>query len=162
MSTRSSDVIFHKNDLSFTGFTIYSIHAHKTDLFSILFQMFSESKDEVCLILVGTSETDNPLADGSCYENITISKPLGVVDFDFLQYVQNDIQPSNVSGDCILLILMTFNYAKGSICIPINKLFIINVVCLSLRFCKFDTSTTFDWLNHIFLPSRSYVTFKCF
>lgn len=64
--------------------------------------MFSESKDEVCLVLFGTPDTDNPLADGDSYENVTISRPLGVVDFDFLQQVQNDITPSNTSADCIL------------------------------------------------------------
>ena len=64
--------------------------------------MFAESKDEVSLILVGTADTENPLADGECYENISIANPLGIVDFDFLQYVQNDVQPSNTSGDCIL------------------------------------------------------------
>lgn len=64
--------------------------------------MFSESKDEVSLVLFGTPDTDNPLADGDSYENVTISRPLGVVDFDFLQQVQNDIHPSNTSADCIL------------------------------------------------------------
>lgn len=64
--------------------------------------MFSESKDEVCLVLFGTPDSDNPLADGDSYENVTISRPLAVVDFDFLQQVQNDITPSNISADCIL------------------------------------------------------------
>lgn len=64
--------------------------------------MFSESKDEVSLVMFGTPDTDNPLADGDSYENVTISRPLGVVDFDFLQQVQNDITPSNTSADCIL------------------------------------------------------------
>ena len=64
--------------------------------------MFSESKDEVWLVLFGTPDSDNPLADGDSYENVTISRPLAVVDFDFLQQVQNDITPSNISADCIL------------------------------------------------------------
>ena len=64
--------------------------------------MFAESKDEIALILVGTPGTDNPLADGNSYENITIAHPMSVADFELLQYVQNDVQPSNVSGDCIL------------------------------------------------------------
>ena len=64
--------------------------------------MFSESKDEVALVLFGTPDTDNPLADGESYENITISRPLGVADFEMLQQVQTDITPSDVSADCIL------------------------------------------------------------
>ena len=68
--------------------------------------MFAESKDEICLVLVGTPGTDNPLADGESYENITIAFPMSVADFSILQYVQNDIQPSNVSGDCILFLCL--------------------------------------------------------
>ena len=64
--------------------------------------MFAESKDEICLVLVGTPGTDNPLADGESYENVTIAFPMSVADFSILQYVQNDIQASNMSGDCIL------------------------------------------------------------
>ncbi|KAL4218077.1 X-ray repair cross-complementing protein 5 [Mactra antiquata] len=62
-------------------------------------KMFAESKDEIALILVGSEDTDNPLATGECYENISIANPLGIVDFDFLQLVQNDVKPSTVSGD---------------------------------------------------------------
>ena len=64
--------------------------------------MFAESKDEIALILVGTPGTDNPLADGESYENVSIAFPMSVADFELLKYVQNDIQPSNMSGDCIL------------------------------------------------------------
>lgn len=70
--------------------------------------MFAESKDEIALILVGSEDTDNPLASGDCYENISIANPLGIVDFDFLQLVQNDIKASSVSGDCILYILLIY------------------------------------------------------
>jgi len=65
--------------------------------------MFAESKDEIALILVGSDETDNPLADGDTYQNISIANPLGIVDFDFLQLVQNDVKPSASSADCILV-----------------------------------------------------------
>lgn len=70
--------------------------------------MFSESKDEVALILMGTAETDNPLDDGECYQNIVIKRPLGVTDFDLLQIVQSELQPSNTPGDCIL-----YNLQRG-------------------------------------------------
>lgn len=63
--------------------------------------MFSESKDEMSLVLFGTADTDNPLADGDSYENISVVRPMGVADFDLLEYVQNEIQPSDISADCI-------------------------------------------------------------
>ncbi|CAC5383189.1 XRCC5 [Mytilus coruscus] len=47
-------------------------------------KMFSESKDEIALILFGTPDTDNPLADGECYENITIAQPMDVASFELI------------------------------------------------------------------------------
>ncbi|XP_061178116.1 X-ray repair cross-complementing protein 5-like [Saccostrea echinata] len=73
-------------------------------------KMFSESKDEVSLVLFGTPTTDNPLADGESYENISIVRPLGVVDFDFLQQVQNDITPSNMSADFIDALVVAMDH----------------------------------------------------
>jgi len=70
--------------------------------------MFAESKDEIALILVGSEDTDNPLADGDAYQHVAIANPLGVVDFDFLQLVQTDIKPSSTPGDCILYITLIY------------------------------------------------------
>jgi ATP-dependent DNA helicase 2 subunit 2 len=65
--------------------------------------MFAESKDEVALILFGTENTANDLADGESYARITLAKPLAAPGWNLLEYVQNDIQASNHSnGDCIL------------------------------------------------------------
>ena len=64
--------------------------------------MFSQSKDEICLVLFGTEDTANDLADGESYEHVTLARPLGLVNWELLQYMENDIHPSNVSGDCIL------------------------------------------------------------
>ena len=66
--------------------------------------MFAESKDEIALVLFGTSDTDNPLVDGDSYEHVTIARHLGVADFELLQMVQNDIQPGDTPADCILLL----------------------------------------------------------
>ena len=66
--------------------------------------MFSESKDEIALILFGTPDTANDLADDDSYNNITVARPIGAVDWDLLQYVQTDIHPSTLSGDCILIV----------------------------------------------------------
>ncbi len=68
--------------------------------------MFSESKDEVALILFGTPDKDNPLDDGECYENITIAQPMDVASFELLETVQNNIQSTDVSADCILVQIM--------------------------------------------------------
>lgn len=65
-------------------------------------QLFAESKDEVTLILCGTQNTANALADDESYQNITVARPLGPVDWELLQHVQNEIQPSDTSADCIL------------------------------------------------------------
>ncbi|KAL3890820.1 hypothetical protein ACJMK2_003097 [Sinanodonta woodiana] len=78
-------------------------------------KMFAESKDEICLVLFGTPDTDNPLADGGSYENITIARPLGIPDFDFLQSVQNDIQASNVSGDFIDAIVVAMDHLVNAV-----------------------------------------------
>lgn len=72
-------------------------------------QIFSESKDEIALVLFGTTETKNPLANGKCYENITIKRPMGIADLELLQMVQNDIQATTQSADCILMLSSTAN-----------------------------------------------------
>ena len=75
--------------------------------------MFAESKDEIALVLFGTSETDNPLVDGDSYEHVTIARHLGVADFELLQMVQNDIQPGNTPADCILLLTSDHSSVQG-------------------------------------------------
>ena len=70
-------------------------------------QLFSESKDEVALVLFGTADTANDLATGdSGYDNICLARPLGPVDWSVLKYVQNEVQPGTVSADGILCLLV--------------------------------------------------------
>ena len=64
--------------------------------------MFSESKDEITLVLFGTADTANDLADGEHYQHVTVTRPLGMVDWQLLKYVENDVTASTESGDCIL------------------------------------------------------------
>ncbi|KAK3087491.1 hypothetical protein FSP39_006603, partial [Pinctada imbricata] len=73
-------------------------------------KMFSESKDELALVLCGSPGTDNPLADGQSYENITIARPMAPADFEFLQQVQTDITPSNVSADFIDALVVAMDH----------------------------------------------------
>ncbi|XP_014668438.1 PREDICTED: X-ray repair cross-complementing protein 5-like [Priapulus caudatus] len=62
-------------------------------------KMFAELKDEVALVLFGTTNTANPLADGDQYGNITIARKLGLPDWPLLKYVQNDLVESDASAD---------------------------------------------------------------
>ncbi|XP_052762081.1 X-ray repair cross-complementing protein 5-like [Mya arenaria] len=78
-------------------------------------KMFAESKDEVALVLVGSEETDNPLADDESYQHISIANPLGVVDFDFLQLVQNDVKPTTTSGDFVDGIVVAMDHLMNAL-----------------------------------------------
>ncbi|XP_071110687.1 X-ray repair cross-complementing protein 5-like [Haliotis cracherodii] len=73
-------------------------------------KMFSESKDEVALVLFGTDGTDNPLADGDSYQNITIARPIGVADFDLLQQVKDEIQPSDTAADFLDALVVAMDH----------------------------------------------------
>ena len=63
-----------------------------------------------CTIPVGMSVfniwwnlgTENSLAESEGgYENITVARPMGVCDLDFLHFIHNSIQPGDTSADCI-------------------------------------------------------------
>ena len=46
--------------------------------------------------------TENSLAETEGgYENITVSRPMGVCDLDFLHFIHNSIQPGDTPADCI-------------------------------------------------------------
>lgn len=65
-------------------------------------QVFSESKDEIALVLYGTDSTDNALAVEDQYQNITVHRHLMLPDFDLLEDIGSKIQPSSQQADCIL------------------------------------------------------------
>ena len=73
-------------------------------------KMFAESKDEISLILCGTPETANELADDDAYQNITVARPLGLVDWDLLQFVQNEVDPSDISGDFLDALVVAMDH----------------------------------------------------
>ncbi|XP_063790031.1 X-ray repair cross-complementing protein 5 isoform X2 [Pseudophryne corroboree] len=66
-------------------------------------QVFAENKDEIALVLFGTNDTNNALADRDQYQNITVQRHLMLPDFDLLEEIQNVIQPGDEQADCILL-----------------------------------------------------------
>ncbi|XP_065898118.1 X-ray repair cross-complementing protein 5-like [Dysidea avara] len=79
-------------------------------------KMFTESKDEVALVLFGTSGTDNSLADTEGgYENITVARPMGVCDLDFLHYIHNSIQPGDTPADFIDALVVSMDLINQAI-----------------------------------------------
>lgn len=73
-------------------------------------KMFSQSKDEIALVLFGTEGTANDLADHDNYQHVTLAQPLGLVSWELLHYVENDIQPSNTSGDFLDAIVVAVDH----------------------------------------------------
>ncbi|XP_008053748.2 X-ray repair cross-complementing protein 5 [Carlito syrichta] len=62
-------------------------------------QVFSESKDEIALVLFGTDGTENALAVRNQYQNITVHRHLMLPDFDLLEEIQNKIQAGSQQAD---------------------------------------------------------------
>ncbi|XP_033620503.1 transmembrane protein 169 isoform X2 [Fukomys damarensis] len=62
-------------------------------------QVFAESKDEIALVLFGTDSTDNALAAGDQYQNITVHRHLKLPDFDLLEDIDSRILPGSQQAD---------------------------------------------------------------
>ncbi|XP_002712509.1 X-ray repair cross-complementing protein 5 isoform X2 [Oryctolagus cuniculus] len=62
-------------------------------------QVFAESKDEIALVLFGTDDTKNALADGDQYQNITVHRHLMLPDFDLLEDIDSKIQLGSQQAD---------------------------------------------------------------
>ncbi|XP_053733877.1 X-ray repair cross-complementing protein 5 isoform X1 [Synchiropus splendidus] len=62
-------------------------------------QVFSETKDEMALVLFGTDSTKNPLAADGQYQNITVHRQLTIPDFELLEEIALQIQPENQQAD---------------------------------------------------------------
>ncbi|XP_028725923.2 X-ray repair cross-complementing protein 5 isoform X1 [Peromyscus leucopus] len=62
-------------------------------------QVFSESKDEIALVLFGTDRTDNALAGEDQYQNITVHRHLMLPDFDLLEDIGSKIQLGSRQAD---------------------------------------------------------------
>lgn len=78
-------------------------------------KLFSESKDEVSLILFGTPDTANDLAAKDGYQNITVARPLGPVDWDLLKYIQNDVTSSDISADFLDALVVAMDHLTEAI-----------------------------------------------
>ena len=56
-------------------------------------KIFAQSKDEIALVLFGCEETNNNLAEEDSYKNISVVFPLGLSNFDILEFVNNSLKP---------------------------------------------------------------------
>ncbi|NXI50389.1 XRCC5 protein, partial [Chloroceryle aenea] len=69
-------------------------------------QVFSESKDEVAVVLFGTDGTRNDLATGDQYQNITVHRSLMLPDFGLLEDIQDVIKPGSDQADFLDAIIV--------------------------------------------------------
>ncbi|KAG8431883.1 hypothetical protein GDO86_019628, partial [Hymenochirus boettgeri] len=72
-------------------------------------QVFAESKDEIAVVLFGTDGTDNALACGDQYENITVLRHLMLPDFDLLEEIQNTIHPGSAQADFLDALIVSMD-----------------------------------------------------
>uniref|UniRef100_A0A667YT78 X-ray repair cross-complementing protein 5 n=1 Tax=Myripristis murdjan TaxID=586833 RepID=A0A667YT78_9TELE len=62
-------------------------------------QVFSESKDEMALVLFGTDATKNPLDQDGQYQHITVRRQLMAPDFELLEEIENHVRPESQQTD---------------------------------------------------------------
>lgn len=76
-------------------------------------KIFSQSKDEVALVLFGTDETDNLLSQNDEeYQNIVVKRELAVVNWDFMTLVQEDVKAGNAAGDFIDAMIVAMDHLQ--------------------------------------------------
>lgn len=79
-----------------------------------LFQIFSESKDDLALILFGSSQTNNPFSSqGSCFKNIEIVTSLGQVTWDLLRHITNISSTDITSSDWLSTLVVATDMLKN-------------------------------------------------
>uniref|UniRef100_A0A6I8SM68 X-ray repair cross-complementing protein 5 n=1 Tax=Xenopus tropicalis TaxID=8364 RepID=A0A6I8SM68_XENTR len=72
-------------------------------------QVFAESKDEIAVVLFGTDTTDNALARGDQYENISVHRHLMLPDFDLLEQIQNVVEPGSTQADFLDALIVSMD-----------------------------------------------------
>lgn len=76
--------------------------------------MLSESKDDLALILFGSSQTNNHLASqGKMFNNIEIVCSLGLVTWDLLQYTTNISSTNMTPSDWISALVIALDMLKN-------------------------------------------------
>ncbi|CAF3652063.1 unnamed protein product [Rotaria sordida] len=74
-------------------------------------KMFQESKDELALILYGTDETNNDLADENNYQNINIAFSLSPANWHLFEEIQK-IKPGNSPADLVDAIVVAADHLR--------------------------------------------------
>ncbi|KAB5577299.1 hypothetical protein PHYPO_G00208290 [Pangasianodon hypophthalmus] len=62
-------------------------------------QVFAENKNELGLVLFGTDDTKNSLAQDGQYQNICIHRHLMMADFELLEEIEHNLQPGGQHAD---------------------------------------------------------------
>ncbi|KAM9487161.1 X-ray repair cross-complementing protein 5-like [Clarias gariepinus] len=62
-------------------------------------QVFAENKNELGLVLFGTDNTKNPLAQDGQYQNICIHRHLMMADFELLEEIEHELHPGSQHAD---------------------------------------------------------------
>ncbi|KAM9305722.1 X-ray repair cross-complementing protein 5 [Gastrophryne carolinensis] len=83
--------------------------AKKVMMLFVQRQVFAESKDEIAVILFGTDGTDNALADGDQYRNISVQRHLMLPDFELLDEIQNVIQAGSEQADFLDALIVSMD-----------------------------------------------------
>lgn len=75
-------------------------------------KMFQTSKDELALVLFGTTETANVLWDGESdhYRHVSVARPLSIADWRLLEFVQTKLAASNLDGDVLDGLVVASNH----------------------------------------------------
>nr|CAD7400681.1 unnamed protein product [Timema cristinae] len=71
-------------------------------------QVFSCSKDEVAIILLGSEKTDNILN----YKNIWLAYPLGAPNWNMIEHIEKRIKPSRVDADWFDALILALDVLK--------------------------------------------------
>ncbi|KAJ9590743.1 hypothetical protein L9F63_016259, partial [Diploptera punctata] len=71
-------------------------------------KIFSESKDEIALVLLGTEHTENNLD----YDHIVVPFSLTLASWELLQYVENDLKESKIRADWLDAVVVGMDLLK--------------------------------------------------
>ena len=75
-------------------------------------KMFQTSKDEIGLVLFGTTNTDNEMheeSEAGDYSHVSVTHTLSMVDWSLLEYAQNEIHATQLDAN-----------AMDGLCVAIN------------------------------------------
>nr|CAD7589722.1 unnamed protein product [Timema genevievae] len=70
--------------------------------------LFTSSKDEVSIILLGSEDTNNNLN----YKNICLAYPLGAPNWNMIEYIEKGIKPSLVDADWFEALILGLDVLK--------------------------------------------------